>query len=110
MKGKGCLIAVLVIVVLAVVIALVLYLNRGKIMEMAMDKMVEQVMANLPPDYDQEMARQNIDDFVAGVKEGRVDKEETREIGEILQAIMADKKLETQEVDQLMEAMREAVR
>jgi hypothetical protein len=110
MKGKGCLIAVLVIVVLAVIVALVLYLNRGKIMEMAMDKMVEQVMANLPPDYDQEAVRQNIDEFVVAVKEGWVDKEETQEIGELLQVIMADKKLETQEVDQLMEAMREAAR
>ena len=110
MKGKGCLIAVLVIVVLAVVIALVLYLNRGKIMEMAMEKMVEQVMANLPPDYDQEVVRQNIDEFVVAVKDGLVDKEEAQEIGDILQVIMADKKLETHEVDQLMEAMREAAR
>jgi hypothetical protein len=110
MKGKGCLIAVLVIIALAVIVALVLYLNRGKIIEMAMDKMVEQVMANLPPDYEKDMARQNIDEFIVAFKEGRVDKEETQEIGKIFQVIMADKKLETQEVDQLMEAMREAAK
>jgi len=110
MKGKGCLIAVIVIIAIVVIIAAVLYLNRGKLIGIAMDKMVEQIMANLPPDYDEVMARQTIDEFIVAVKEGRVEKEEFEEIGAILQASMADKKLETDEVDQLMAAMQEAAR
>jgi hypothetical protein len=110
MKGKGCLIAVIVVIVIVVIIAAVLYLNRGKLLGMAMDKMVDQIMANLPPDYDEVMARQTIDTFIAAVNEGQVDKEEFQEIGKILQATMADQKLETDEVDQLMAAMQEAAR
>jgi uncharacterized membrane protein len=108
MKGKGCLIAVVIVVVVLIAIVLVLYMNRGKLVNMAMDKMVEGVMTNLPEGYDQAMARQTFDEFIVAVKEKRVDKEELQELGEIMQAIMADKKLETQEVDQLMEAMRTA--
>jgi len=110
MKGKGCLIAVLVIVVLAVIVAVVLYTSRGKIVEMAMDKMVGQILTNLPEDYDEAMARQTFNEFAVAVKEGRVDKEEFQELGEILQEAMADKKLETHEVDELMAAMQEAAK
>ena len=110
MKGRGCLIAVIVIIAIAVIIAAILYLNRGKLIGIAMDKMVEQIMANLPPDYDEAMARQTIDEFILAVNEGRVEKEEFEEIGTILQTSMADKKLETEEADQLMDALREAAR
>lgn len=110
MKGKGCLITIVVIIVLAAIAAYVLYANRAKLFEKAMDKMEEQILTNLPLDYDQAEVRNTFDDFVVGVKDGTVDKEETKEIAGILQAVMADKKLETHEVDQLMEAMREAIR
>lgn len=110
MKGRGCLIAVLVIILVVVIVGAVLYINRGKLLQMAMDKMVDQIMTNLPEDYDEAMARQTLDEFIVAVKEGRVEKEEFEEIGQILQATMADKKLETHEVDQLLEAMREAAR
>jgi uncharacterized protein YpuA (DUF1002 family) len=108
MKGKGCLIAVIIVVVILVAAVLILYLNRGKLVNMAMDKMVEAVMTSLPEDYDRERAQQTFDEFIVAVKKNRVEKEEFQEIGEIMQAIMADQKLETQEVDQLMEVLQEA--
>jgi len=108
MKGKGCLVAVIIVVVVLAAALLLLYMNRGKLVNMAMDKMVEGVMTNLPEGYDQQAAQQTFDDFVVAVKENRVEKEEFQEIGELMQAIMADKKLETEEVDQLMEVLREA--
>ena len=108
MKGKGCLIAVIIVVVIPAAALLLLYMNRGKLVNMAMDKMVEGVMTNLPEGYDREAAQQTFDDFVVAVKENRVEKEEFQEIGELMQAIMADKKLETEEVDQLMTALQEA--
>jgi len=108
MKGKGCLIAVIIVVVIVVIIAVLLYVNRGKLVDMAMDKMTESVMANLPEGYDQVVAKQAFDDFVVAVQEGRVEKEEFQEIGEMMQAIMADKKLEAAEVDQLMGVLRSA--
>jgi hypothetical protein len=108
MKGKGCLIAVVIVVVILAAALLLLYMNRGKLVNMAMDKMVEGVMTNLPEDYDRQEAQQTFDDFIVAVKEDRVDKEEFQEIGELMQAIMADKKLETGEVDQLMEALQAA--
>ena len=108
MKGKGCLIAVIIVVVILAAALLLLYMNRGKLVNMAMDKMVEGVMTNLPEGYDRGAAQQTFDDFVVAVKENRVEKEEFQEIGELMQAIMADKKLETEEVDQLMTALQEA--
>jgi hypothetical protein len=108
MKGKGCLIAVIVVVVIVAAVLLVLYVNRGKLVDMAMDKMVEGIMVNLPEGYDRAMAQTTFDDFILAVKEDRVEKEEFQEIGELVQVIMADQKLETQEVDQLMEALRAA--
>ena len=44
-----------------------------------MDKMEEQVLTNLPLDYDKAEVRNTFDDFVVGVKDGTVDKEETKE-------------------------------
>jgi hypothetical protein len=108
MKGKGCLIAVIIVVVILAAAVFMLYLNRGKLVNMAMDKMVEGVMTSLPEGYDRDRAQQTFDQFIVAVKENRVDKEEFQKIGEIMQAIMADKKLETEEVDQLMEALQAA--
>ena len=110
MKGKGCLITVLVIIVLVIVAAAVLYMNRGKLVEMAVNKMVGQITNNLPVDYDEMMARQNIDDFIVAVKEGRVDKEEFQLLSGIMKRAMEDKKLDTEEVDELIKAMQEAAR
>jgi hypothetical protein len=108
MKGKGCLIAVIIVVVILAAALLLLYMNRGKLVNMAMDKMVEGVMTNLPEGYDRQVAKQTFDDFIVAVKENRVEKEEFQEIGELMQAIMADKKLEAAEVDQLMKVLKEA--
>lgn len=108
MKGKGCLIAVLVVVVLLVILAVVLYLNRGKLFEMALEKMVDQIVTNLPEGYDEAVVRATIDEFMVAVKEGRVDKEEFQEIGETVNQMTADKKLETHEVDELMKILQEA--
>jgi hypothetical protein len=108
MKAKGCLVAVIIVVVILVAALLVIYANRGKLVNMAMDKMIEGVMAQLPDGYDRAMAQQTFDDFVLAVKEERVDQEEFKQIGELVQAIMADKKLTTEEVDQLMTALKEA--
>jgi hypothetical protein len=110
MKGKGCLIAVIVVIVLMAIIAGIIYLQRGKLLEVSMAKMVDQMMSILPPDYDKAMARQTMDNFIEAVKEDRVDEKKIREVGEIFQAVMADKKLEMHEVDQLLEAMREAIK
>lgn len=108
MKGKGCLITVMVIIVVLAIVAYVLYANRAKLFEKAMDKMVDQVMTNLPQGYDEVMVRRTFDQFMVAVKGGRVDKGEFQEIGTIFSDIMADKKLEAHEVDQLMEAMQQA--
>ncbi len=108
MKRKGCLIAVIIVVVILVAAVLMLYMNRAKLVNLAMDKMVEGVMTGLPEGYNRDQAQQTFDDFIVAVKDNRVDKEEFQEIGEIMQAIMADKKLEAEEVDQLMEVLKAA--
>ncbi len=107
MKRKGCLITVLVIIVLVIVAAAVLYMNRGKLVEMAVNKMVGQITNNLPVDYDETMARQNIDDFIVAVKDGRVDKEEFQLLSGIMKRAMEDKKLDAEEVDELIKAMQD---
>jgi Zn-dependent protease with chaperone function len=110
MKGKGCLIAVLIVILVLIIVAAVFYLNRGKIADWFADKMVDQILTNLPVEYDEAMARQTMDQFIVAIKEGRVEREEVKEILDLFQAAWADKKLETHEVDQLMEAMKEAIR
>jgi Zn-dependent protease with chaperone function len=110
MKGKGCLIAVLIVILVLIIVAAVFYFNRGKIADWFADKMVDQILANLPVDYDEAMARKTMDRFIAAIKEGRVEREEVKEVLDLFQAAWADKKLETHEVDELMKAMQEAVR
>jgi hypothetical protein len=108
MKAKGCLITVLIIVLLALIGAYLLYANCDKLIEKAMEKMQEQILAGLPEDYDREMVQETFSDFMIAVREDRVSKEEFQLLGNTMKQALEDKKLETEEVDELVKLMKQS--
>lgn len=112
MKRKGCLITVLMIVLMLIIASYMVYTNRvkisGAIKGWLTDKMVEQVLNQLPESYDEEVVLQTIDDFKVAITEGQVDGDEFKQISEIFRKMVDDKKLDSSEVDELIKAMQEA--
>jgi hypothetical protein len=108
MKAKGCLIGVLIVILLALIAAYLLYANCDKILEGVVAKMQEQVLADLPEGYDREMVKETFSDFMVALREDRVSKEELQLLGDNVKEALEDKKLETEEVDKLMQLMQEA--
>ena len=91
MKAKGCLVSVLIVVLLLLIGAYLLYANCDKLVVKVVDKMQE-----------------TFSDFMVALQEDRVSKEELQLLGDNVKEALDDKKLETEEVDRLMQLMREA--
>ena len=108
MKAKGCLVSVLIVVLLLLIGAYLLYANCDKLVVKVVDKMQEQVLAGLPESYDREIVKETFSDFMVALQEDRVSKEELQLLGDNVKEALDDKKLETEEVDRLMQLMREA--
>jgi hypothetical protein len=106
---------ILLIVVLVILVVIVggfgyLYMNRAKIMNFALEKGLPQienmVVANLPAGESKEQVHHEFEKALANFKAGKYDEKELQTLLLNFQTAIKDKKLDTDEVKQLLESVR----
>lgn len=109
---KGCLIGCGVVFVLGVVVIVVVITQAGRIVSLAADRIgntvMESVDQKLPEGYDRQMVRDTFKTGIQALKNGEIDRAEVQEIGDYLQAALADDTLTTAETDELLQMIKQA--
>lgn len=113
MSKKGCLkwggIGCGAVVAILIIVAVVLYMNRGKIMDFFGEKMKESVMQSLPADYPEEEAEAIFNRFWTAIKEGRLSEEEGQKLGELFRNASQDGTISGDEALDILDFMKEAI-
>ena len=79
------------------------YSRRAEVTEYAVAAMMEQALGEMtPPGVDSERAARRIAAMIRAFKEGRVDPERLRGMGEMLREYYADRKLDNVEFESLL--------
>ncbi len=112
--SKGCTIALIIVGILVVIaagIVIYIWLNFDDLKNAGIDMMVdgisEEVLANLPEGYSEEYATQLMTELKAKLKDGSMLPEEIQEMGNELRAAMADEQLDADESERLLKMIEE---
>jgi hypothetical protein len=108
MKKFFLMLGVVVLVLIVVVFAYV-YMNRGKLANMMVEKSLPQVenliADNLPASVSKAQLHQEFEKFTANVKAGKIDAQEIQKMFMNFKNAMEDKKLDSLEVKSLLESL-----
>jgi hypothetical protein len=117
-KGKGCKIALIILGVLFVIVVIVGYIvctNIDKIADYAVTKSIDafetKILENLPQGYDEAEVKETFDEVRRAYAEGELSGEELgpqlQVIGRSVQDAFEDEELTTEELDEILERMRD---
>jgi len=110
--SKGCTVALIAagVIVLAVIIfGVYICSNPEKIVNLLMDQVEKEVIANLPDGYTAESVHQTVADFKDGFKKGTIDPKQLTTFSTAFQNAYADRKLDKEESKKLMEELERAL-
>lgn len=116
--GKGCKVALIIFGILAVfLIAAIIvgYFYCADIGKVFVGKLIDsvesKVLADLPPGADEAQVKQSFKDFRDAVAKGALSKEGSKEklglLGEQVKNALEDQQIDSTELDQILETMRD---
>lgn len=111
---KGCLIFIAVCMVTFVVVGGVVYYKRDTIKGWFVDRtfavLEGAVLQELPEDVDKEKVRETLGELKTVITEGKVSEKQLKEIMREFEKMMADQKLDADEINALLVVIKETLK
>jgi len=104
----------IILIIVIAVIWTVIYINKGRIMNFAIDKLVTQMQASinreLPKTISKEQVNTLISTFAEKLKEGTVNKEKLKDVTDYYKESLRDGKIDSLEVIKLIKKLEESIK
>jgi len=104
----------IILIIVIAVIWTVIYINKGRIMNFAIDKLVTQMQASinreLPKTISKEQVNTLISTFAEKLKEDTVNKEKLKDVTDYYKESLRDGKIDSLEVIQLIKKLEESIK
>ena len=111
---KKLLTFLIILIIVIAVIWTVIYINKGRIMNFAIDKLVTQMQASinreLPKTISKEKVNKLISTFAEKLKEGTLNQDKLKDITDYYKESLRDGKIDSLETIQLIKKLEESIK